>query len=381
MPPHLGPHRSELAPGPVAEVVGDSAPFTSVVENPVPPPPPLPGISSATEKARLFAAGLPVKLVALVRRVSKERYAKIGAGIFAAGVLVGVIGSVVVMMDDDQVASAATPSASGVTAAKPAALAVDAPKPAPLPPPKVDANELAVKRSAPTEAEKPAADEKKKGNAVRQEGSTREAVILPVSGATAPSCQEVLGGNVKKRNAPIAAQKETRLGNRELMLGNVPEAQAAYCKAFAWDRKNIDRHINLGRFFLFRRDWEKAAEFGQSALELDPKNRRALGVVGDAWAALDKPDEARSAWLAAERKSNASQRELSLMVRRNFALAKRVEKLKDFSLAERLYRRVLLLDAKHTGAMKGIASCLLKVGDYQGAEAWARRADMLKRNR
>jgi tetratricopeptide (TPR) repeat protein len=238
-----------------------------------------------------------------------------------------------------------------------------------------------VKRSAPTEAEKPAADEKKKGNAVRQEGSTREAVILPVSGATAPSCQEVLGGNVKKRNAPIAAQKETRLGNRELMLGNVPEAQAAYCKAFAWDRKNIDRHINLGRFFLFRRDWEKAAEFGQSALELDPKNRRALGVVGDAWAALDKPDEARSAWLAAERKSNASQRELSLMVRRNFALAKRVEKLKDFSLAERLYRRVLLLDAKHTGAMKGIASCLLKVGDYQGAEAWARRADMLKRNR
>jgi tetratricopeptide (TPR) repeat protein len=161
----------------------------------------------------------------------------------------------------------------------------------------------------------------------------------------------------------------------------VPEAQAAYCKAFAWDRKNIDRHINLGRFFLFRRDWEKAAEFGQSALELDPKNRRALGVVGDAWAALDKPDEARSAWLAAERKSNASQRELSLMVRRNFALAKRVEKLKDFSLAERLYRRVLLLDAKHTGAMKGIASCLLKVGDYQGAEAWARRADMLKRNR
>jgi tetratricopeptide (TPR) repeat protein len=165
------------------------------------------------------------------------------------------------------------------------------------------------------------------------------------------------------------------------MLGNVPEAQAAYCKAFAWDRSNIDRHINLGRFYLFRRDWEQAAKYGQSALALDPRNRRALGVVGDAWAALDKPDEARSAWLAAERKTNASRSELGLMTRRNFALAKRVERLKDFSLAERLYRRVLLLDPKHAGAMKGIASCLLKVGDYQGAEAWARRADMLKRSR
>jgi tetratricopeptide (TPR) repeat protein len=160
----------------------------------------------------------------------------------------------------------------------------------------------------------------------------------------------------------------------------VPEAHRAYCKAFAMDRKNIDRHVNLGRFYLFRRDWVQAAKFGQSALKLDPNHRRALGVVGDAWAALDKRDEARSAWLAAERKSNASKSELNLMVRRNFALGKKVERLKDFSLAERLYRRVLLLDPKHAGAMKGIASCLLKVGDYQGAEEWARRADMLKRH-
>jgi Flp pilus assembly protein TadD len=61
------------------------------------------------------------------------------------------------------------------------------------------------------------------------------------------------------------------------------------------------------------------------------------------------------------------------------ALAQRVERLRDFSLAERLYRRVLLLDPEHAGAVKGVAGCLLKLGDRPAAEAWARKAKALKR--
>jgi tetratricopeptide (TPR) repeat protein len=189
----------------------------------------------------------------------------------------------------------------------------------------------------------------------------------------------LLGDDVAERDAPRAAQRETRLANRALLLGNVAEAQAAYCRAFEWDRTNVDRHVNLARLFLVRRDWEKAAEYGQSALDLDPKSRPALGVVGDAWAALHRTEEARAAWLAAEKKPNASAGELRLIVRRNMALAKRVERLKDYTLGERIYRRVLLFSPEHTGAMKGIASCLRKVGDPRAAEAWASRAQVLNR--
>jgi tetratricopeptide (TPR) repeat protein len=181
-----------------------------------------------------------------------------------------------------------------------------------------------------------------------------------------------------ERDDPKAALRETRLGNRQLVVGNVPAAQAAYCRAFAWDRSNVDRHVNLGRLFLVRRDWEKAAQYGQSALELDPASPRALGIVGDAWAALSRTDEARSAWLAAEKKTKASRRELDLIARRNMALAKRVERLQDFSLAERLYRRVLLLQPDHIGATQGMASCLARVGDHAAAETWAHKAEQLK---
>jgi tetratricopeptide (TPR) repeat protein len=118
--------------------------------------------------------------------------------------------------------------------------------------------------------------------------------------------------------------------------------------------------------------------YGQSALKLDPMSPRALGVVGDALAALSRSDEARSAWLAAEKKTTASPRELALIARRNMALAQRVERLQDFSLAERFYRRVLLLQPEHVGATKGIARCLVRLGDHAEAQTWAHKAEMLE---
>jgi tetratricopeptide (TPR) repeat protein len=219
--------------------------------------------------------------------------------------------------------------------------------------------------------------EAENGTGRREAPPTGEAALPLVSSSSAPSCRQLLGDGLVERNAPHAAQRETRLANRELLRGNVTEAQAAYCKALAWDRPNVDRHVNLGRLFLVRRDWKKAAEYGHGALALDPKNRRALGVVGDALAALHETDEAREAWLAVEKKSDANAKELALIVRRNMALAQRVERLKDFSLAERIYRRVLLFSPAHAGATKGIASCLVKLGDHSAAEAWTRRAEAL----
>jgi tetratricopeptide (TPR) repeat protein len=242
-----------------------------------------------------------------------------------------------------------------------------APQPAPLAKPEPPAN-------APAQPPAAAAEVEPASRPVARVETARSPTALPIPGSNAPSCKELLGTELTKRRDPKAAQRETQLGNRQLLLGNVALAQAAYCRAFAWDRTNFDRHLNLARLFLVRRDWKKAAEYGQSALKLEPKNPKALGTVGDAWAALHQSQEAREAWLAAEGKLSASPRQLNLMVRRNMALAKRVARLQDFSLAERLYRRVLLVDPAHADAMKGVASCLLKAGEYEAAATWARQA-------
>jgi tetratricopeptide (TPR) repeat protein len=319
----------------------------------LPAPPPLP---SASRPSPVVALEIP-KNLAGARRLLGGRYPRIGA-IFAVGVLVGSIGAVSVMrnraapvVEGAVLAATSTPDAAKRAPAAPGAKAIE---PAPEP-------ERGAKPESAASGE--------------VDGLNRESLEPPVSGSTAPSCRQLLGKSLVERHDPKAALRETLRGKRELVRGNVPEAQAAYCKALAWDRSNIDRRVNLGRLFLVRRDWEKAAEYGQSALKLDPKSRRALAVVGDAWAALHKTKQARAAMLAAERKPNPGASELALIVRRDMALARRVERLQDFTLAERLYRRVLLLEPEHTGAMKGIASCLHRIGDHRAAEIWARRAE------
>ena len=344
----------------LGETVGAGLPVASSSAPVHPVPPPLPSVSRPSNQTPV-ALEMAKRGAATLRRFLGERYARIGAGIFGVGVLVGVVGAVTVMKNRaDPVVEAIVPGA----------LAAVAPKLATLAAPRVPALELVRERDIPTEAKAEREAEK----------PALESMKLPVSGSSAPSCKQLLGKSLAERHDPKRALRETRLGNRALVLGNVAEAEAAFCKALFWDRSNVERHVNLARLFLLRRDWVKAAEYGESALELDPKNGPALGVVGDAWAALNKTKEARAAWLSAEKKPKASPSELRLIVRRNMALAKRVERLRDYSFAERFYRRVLLLEPEHADAMRGIARCLLRVGDQRAAEIWARRAEAPKRS-
>ena len=350
-------------------------------------PPPLPATSPVTSGASAQSAQTapqaPKSQEATGKHAPRAHFAKIALVIFAAGVLVGVGVSALVM-------KSRTPRAAEV--AKPRALAAAAPRASAAHGPpalatrattdeglaaKVPAVEATPQRAAATKvADAPKVEEESRAVTDAKEPA-RETSPPPAPSFDAPSCQQVTGFFSPKSANTKAAERETRIANRQLMLGNVANAQLAYCRALAWNRSNIDRHVNLARLFLVRRDWKQAAEYGQSALKLDPKSRAALGVVGDAWAALGKTKEARAAWLAAEGMTKASSRQLGLIVRRNMALAWRVERLKDLLLAERLYRRVLLLQPEHVGATKGIASCLLKAGSYRAAEAWARRADAL----
>jgi tetratricopeptide (TPR) repeat protein len=260
-------------------------------------------------------------------------------------------------------AFAATATPPVATAARPAA--AEEPQPSEAAkgiegtPKSVDA---AAKQDEPAEAEAPGL----------------KLAALPISSSLAPTCQQLLGEPPVKHQSLKAAKRETLVAQHQLLLGNVAMAQAAYCNAFALDHLNVDRHVNLARLYLVRRDWKKAVELAKSGLKIDPNNRAAMAALSDAYAALNKSDEARKLMLSAEGKSNASRNELNLIVRRNLALAKRVAKLNDFLLAERLYRRALLLDPRQAEAVSGIAHCLLKVGDFEAAEAWARQAKRLK---
>jgi tetratricopeptide (TPR) repeat protein len=334
----------------------------------VPVPPPLPTAPKGAEPTSTVGLEIP-KPPALGRfRIPGGRYARMGAALFGAGVLVGIAGAAVVLGG-----RAAPP----VETAAPASTAVEHPKaalpsssssPVLAPAPKPQRTEPVTKPLAPVAAKAESALVQK---AVEPSADPTQP---PISSFAAPTCRQLLGKSMAERKDPKRATTQTVLANRALLRGNVKEAHSAYCLAWAWDRSNLDRRLNLATLYLVRRDWAKAAELGESALELDPESRRALVIVGDARAALNDSSSARDALLAAERKPSPSARELDLIVRRDLALAKRVERKRDFSLAERLYRRVLVLSPDHTGAMFGVASCLGRLGDRRAAEAWARRA-------
>jgi tetratricopeptide (TPR) repeat protein len=344
----------------------------------VPVPPPLP--IAVKPAAQTLAGGLEVwKTRAFARlRIPTGRYARLGAALFGAGVVVGIAFAAVVLGGNENAA---------VEAAAPLSLASAAPKAAaPAPPPVPSADPPAQRPRPAVMGPVPLAKQREEAENKAASGLTQLATAplsdptkLPISTFIAPTCRQLLGKSISERRDPKRASVQTSLANRALVLGNVKEAHAAYCLAWAWDRSNADRRLNLATLYLVRRDWAKAAELGQSALELDPENRRARSVVGDAWAALSKTDKAQAALLAAERKQEPSEREIALMVKRDLALAKSVERKRDFLLAERLYRRVLLFAPDHTVALRGVANCLLKLGDARAAAAWARQAQSLER--
>jgi tetratricopeptide (TPR) repeat protein len=204
---------------------------------------------------------------------------------------------------------------------------------------------------------------------------------VPVSSVEVPGCREMLGDSLVEKADPNAALAETQVGNRELVRGKMDASQAAFCKAALWDGAKVERWLNLAQIFLIRRDGNKAVEASGHALELDPKNARALELQGDAFARLGKLKEARIAYLAAEARAEPDEDALKWLVRRDFDEANRSLKSRDFVRAERLFRRVVVFDQGHAAAAIGVATCLRKQSDLKGADDWERHAATLVRKK
>ena len=60
-------------------------------------------------------------------------------------------------------------------------------------------------------------------------------------------------------------------------------------------------HSNLGTAYYYRKDYERAAESYQQAVDMDPRNADYWGNLGDALRMLKRDDEALNAYLRAVR--------------------------------------------------------------------------------
>src|SRR5688572_26275825 len=99
---------------------------------------------------------------------------------------------------------------------------------------KVPAVEPPAERAEAAKAETAKAEEASRAVTETKEPA-REMSPLPVPSSDAPSCDHLTGFSRPKSANSKAADRETRVGNRQLMLGNVTDAQLAYCRALAWD--------------------------------------------------------------------------------------------------------------------------------------------------
>jgi tetratricopeptide (TPR) repeat protein len=204
-----------------------------------------------------------------------------------------------------------------------------------------------------------------------------ESTEIPVSSVTTPNCSQTLGSAFVEKLDPAGAATENQVGQRALVRGDLDAALAAFCKAALWDGGTLERRLNLANLYLIRRDGEHAVEEAARALELDPKNARALEIRADAWARLGKVVDARRAYLAGAQRFESDEAAAKWFVRRDLDAAERSLKARDYARAEKLFLRVVVFEPEHVVATLGVATCLEKLNDHAGAEAWTRRANEL----
>ncbi|HEV8245842.1 MAG TPA: hypothetical protein VGP93_08735, partial [Polyangiaceae bacterium] len=120
------------------------------------------------------------------------------------------------------------------------------------------------------------------------------------SGNQAPDCDEVLEGQrLPDGDFPGAAYEQQRMAEKSLVRGNVDEAELSYCKAVRWDKGNVARYIDVAQLMIIRRDGARTAEWAKRALEVNPGNTRAYGLLGDGLARIGEVHGAEQAWFAA----------------------------------------------------------------------------------
>lgn len=78
---------------------------------------------------------------------------------------------------------------------------------------------------------------------------------------------------------PTSAEAFLLIGRINQRLGDQKAAISALKTAIFWESKTIDAHILLGRIFLELGDRAQALAYAHSAIEIDPNNQEAIGLL------------------------------------------------------------------------------------------------------
>ncbi len=209
--------------------------------------------------------------------------------------------------------------------------------------------------------------------------SAPKAVVLPRepdgSGHTVEDCKTLLASNPPQEGFyPGAAQEQSRIGRAKIVQGDLKEARAAYCRAVAWDPKNVEIALQLTQVLLLERDGPQALEYAERAAALDPSPTRVQEVLGDAYARVGAQQEARRAWFAAAMLDATSAEATRRLVSREVRQADLALRRRNLVIAEKFFRRSAILEPSSTTSLIGLSYTLVQLGDPAAAAFWGRRA-------
>jgi Flp pilus assembly protein TadD/DNA-binding response OmpR family regulator len=195
------------------------------------------------------------------------------------------------------------------------------------------------------------------------------------SGREVPDCTVLLGANPPHAGFyPSAAAKEMRHGRLAIVHGDLVAAQTALCRAASYNQQSSEIALDLALVLLLQRDGAGAEHWARQAVALDPKNASAKDAFGDALARLGENDEARSAFIAGAGLDETNDAGIHALLTRAMKQGDHALRHGDFVMAERGFRRAVVIEPKSSSAASGLAYALLQLGDVAAGVEWARRA-------
>jgi tetratricopeptide (TPR) repeat protein len=159
--------------------------------------------------------------------------------------------------------------------------------------------------------------------------------------------------------------------------GDLDDAERGYCRAVAFDPKNLAANVELARVLVMRRDGRAAADAARAALRIAPEERSALLALGDALALQGELDDAREPLMRGAGVDPSDEPARASLTRAQMQLAERAAKRREYLTEERFYRRAFALSPTYANAAAGVTGALVKQEKYDAALVWARRAAKL----
>lgn len=194
------------------------------------------------------------------------------------------------------------------------------------------------------------------------------------SAESVPTCDALLKDEPAPGPSKALANQEARAALQALSGGKLAKAQEHYCRSLRADDTSALVWSGLAQVFLLQRDATQARSAAEKSLALNPNDTTAQLVLADAVARLGEVDEAKALWKKAAKLFVDDARAFAGLAKRDLPEARRAERAANWPLAERLYRRVALLEPTRPEGPAGLSRSLSALGVSEAASLWAEYA-------